>query len=383
MARSRSTGKFSLGYLGLLTAVLLIGVVFWPVPRNWSKLQPSQKINSSAAANFFTNSLPQQGGPTGYVSSAACKECHTKQYETWWRSYHRQMTQLMTTNTVKAKFDGVTRDFGGERFTLHQSANRYWVDIQVIEEIEAARRTNGELPAAIQIPMEMITGSHYFEVFWLPGGRGNAQIGFPFTWVVGEQRWVQRNDAFIRNPDQQPLPEQWNMICIRCHATGGRPMPDVEKHLFDTHVTELGIACEACHGPGERHVGIRRQQKRQGIKSGDVSAEIVQPAHLDHVGSSQVCGFCHSMKWFDQNEHWPQNGFRYRPGDDLEQTTPIIRPAKLADQPWLTNVLSKNPDILNDFFWPDGMIRVTGREFNGLIESACYQEGELACVSCH
>lgn len=383
MARSRSTGKFSLGYFGLLTAVLLIGVVFWPVRRNWSKLQPSQKINSSAAANFFTNSLPQQGGPTGYVSSAACKECHTKQYETWWRSYHRQMTQLMTTNTVKAKFNRVTRDFGGERFTLHQSANRYWVDIQVIEEIEAARRTNGELPAAIQIPMEMMTGSHYFEVFWLPGGRGNAQIGFPFTWVVAEQRWVQRNDAFIRNPDQQPLPEQWNMICIRCHATGGRPMPDVEKHLFDTHVTELGIACEACHGPGERHVGIRRQQKRQGIKSGDVSAEIVQPAHLDHVGSSQVCGFCHSMKWFDQNEHWPQNGFRYRPGDDLEQTTPIIRPAKLADQPWLTNVLSKNPDILNDFFWSDGMIRVTGREFNGLIESACYQKGELACVSCH
>jgi predicted CXXCH cytochrome family protein len=78
-----------------------------------------------------------------------------------------------------------------------------------------------------------------------------------------------------------------------------------------------------------------------------------------------------------------QNGFSYRPGDDLENTTPIIRPNQLAQQPWLAGVLAKHPDILTGFFWSDGMARVTGREYNGLIESACYQKGELACVTCH
>ena len=34
-------------------------------------------------------------------------------------------------------------------------------------------------------------------------------------------------------------------------------------------------------------------------------------------------------------------------------------------------------------FWPDGAIRASGREYNGLIESGCYQRGELSCLSCH
>jgi len=361
----------------------LISIRYWRRPEQSRAPNTSLAAIDAAKGNPFADSLPQFGGPTGYVTSASCKECHPKQFETWSRSYHRQMTQLMNTNTVQAKFNGVTMDFGGERFTLHQSADQYWVGIQVIGELEAAQRTNGAPRAPLRIPMEMITGSHYFQVFWLPTGHGNQQIGFPFTWLVAEKRWVQRNDAFIRDPDQDQLPEQWNLICIRCHTTGARPMPDPEKQLFDTHVTQLGIACEACHGPGASHVAAQRKLKHQGIEPTHAPSEIVQPARLDHVRSSQVCGFCHSMKWFDKNERWTQNGFRYRPGDDLEQTTPIIRPTKLSEQPWLTNVLAENPQILNDFFWPDGMIRVTGREFNGLIESACYQKGGLACVSCH
>src|SRR5262249_14240110 len=128
-------------------------------------------------ANSFPGALPKQGGPPGYVTSVACKECHPKQFETWWRSHHRQMTQVMSTNTVRAKFNGISMDSNGERFTLHQSGNRYWVDIQVIEENEAAQRTNDQPPTPIRIPMQMLTGSHYFQVFWLPGGHGNQQIG--------------------------------------------------------------------------------------------------------------------------------------------------------------------------------------------------------------
>ena len=110
---------------------------------------------------------------------------------------------------------------------------------------------------------------------------------------------------------------------------------------------------------------------------------IVHPEKLDPRRASQVCGFCHSMKWYDGNEGWSENGFRYRPGDDLEATTPIIRPRQLDRQPWLGKVLANNPDLLRDFFWPDGMVRVSGREYNGLIESPCYAGGKFSCLSCH
>ncbi len=368
-----------------LAVVLLVGVVLLGVLKRDQGHDASGPPGTSGApaADFFADSLPKLGGPPGYVSSVSCKECHSKQFETWWRSHHRQMTQVMTTNTVQAKFDGVVMYSGGARFTLHEASNHYSVDIQGVAEAEAAQRANGTPPAPLRMPMEMMTGSHYFEVFWLPTGHGNQQIAFPFTWLVAEKHWVPRNDAFIRDPDFEPRPEQWNMVCIRCHATGSRPMPNTEKKIFDTHVTELGIACEACHGPGETHVAVERKRRREGTGSGDAHAEIVQPAHLDHVRSSQVCGYCHSMKWFDKTASWFQNGFTYRPGDDLEQTTPLMRPSKLAEQPWLASYLAKQPELLDDFFWSDGMVRVTGRELSGLIESACYQKGELACVTCH
>jgi predicted CXXCH cytochrome family protein len=292
------------------------------------------------------------------------------------------MTQVMNTNAVKADFDGVVMDWGPARYTLHHSSDHYWVDIQGIEEIEIAKRANLPPPAPLRLPMEMMTGSHYLQVFWMPTGHGNQQIGFPFTWLVAEKHWIPRNDGFIRDPDFEPRPEKWNMICIRCHTTGARAMLDPDKQLFDSHVTELGIACEACHGPGETHVAVEGKHRREGTDPGRNHPEIVQPAHLDHVRSSQVCGYCHAMKWFERTPSWYQNGFTYRPGDDLEQTTPIIRPTKLADQQWLTNA-PEHLDNFDGFYWSDGMVRVTGREFNGLIESACYKKGELACVSCH
>jgi len=389
MADSRATPKLQPRFLWIALAVLIVGAVFSVVlvaNRGHAPIDPTKTPSTLAGSlpgSSFPDTLPKQGGPAGYVTSVNCKECHAKQYETWWRSYHRQMTQPMNTNTVQAIFEGTIMESGGARFSLHQSGNRYWADIQGIEELEATQRTSGPPPPPNRMPMEMVTGSHHFQVFWIPTGHGNRQIGFPFTWLVAEKKWVLRNDAFIRDPDTEPRPEQWNTICIRCHATGARPMPNSEKKLFDTHVTELGIACESCHGPGEKHVSAERKRKSEGTEAGHSSSDIIQPAHLDHVRSSQVCGFCHSMKWFDRTPSWNQSGFAYRPGDDLDQTTPIIRPTKLAEQPWLNDVLAKHPDILDNFFWSDGMIRVAGREFNGLIESACYQKGELACVTCH
>ncbi len=191
-----------------------------PVEQAAKTIKPVENVMDTKS---ITNSLPKLGGPPGYVSSAACKECHVQQYDSWWRSYHRQMTQVMSPTAVKADFNNVTMDSGPARFTLHQSTNHYWVDIESIAEIESAQRTNGLPPEPLQLPVGMVTGSHYFQVFWTPTGHGNHQVGFPLTWLIAEKHWVPRNDAFIRDPDFTPSPEQWNRVCIRCHTTGSKP----------------------------------------------------------------------------------------------------------------------------------------------------------------
>ncbi len=49
----------------------------------------------------------------------------------------------------------------------------------------------------------------------------------------------------------------------------------------------------------------------------------------------------------------------------------------------MKELLEKKPSFFQRVFWPDGMVRVSGREYNGLIESPCYQNGDLSCLCCH
>ncbi|MGZ8901545.1 MAG: cytochrome c3 family protein, partial [Limisphaerales bacterium] len=321
----------------------------------------------------FEESLPHLG-VEGYVGSQSCVECHKDEHATWHRSYHRTMTQVASTNSIQADFNNVILTNDNTRFTLFQKTNEFWVRMEPI--------TGEGVGTGLETRIGLITGSHHMQVFWVPEGHGNLQIGFPFTWLIPEKRWVPRNSTFIRPPEFEHRPEAWNVVCSRCHSTGPEPRFDAATRTVETHVAELGISCEACHGPAQRHVELRIAS----IANRDAkleSGEIVHPGNLSPERSAQVCGFCHSMKWIDKSENWRNAGFKFRPGDNLEETTPIIRHGNKDSIPGLAAYLAKNPELLRDFFWSDGMIRVSGREYNGLIESPCFKGGKFSCLSCH
>jgi hypothetical protein len=59
--------------------------------------------------------------------------------------------------------------------------------------------------------------------------------------------------------------------------------------MLKTRVAEFGIACEACHGPGERHVTLQRDLLR--ATPGLVHEEadpIVNPRKLDRRDNRSV-----------------------------------------------------------------------------------------------
>ena len=370
-----------------VVVVILIGINFFEPTNQYDSDIPNESIGKpNPIASLYQTTLPYRRADNEYAGSASCKKCHTNEHKSWHNSYHRSMTQIMSPESVKAAFNGQSLVFEGESFTMHKRGEEYWT---TIESIDAIRNSpNGKDPNAIDVRMGMVTGSHHMQVFWLPGMMGNLQIGFPFAWLIEDKRWAPRNSLFIRDPYTVISKENWNMNCIRCHTTGPKPKPNKEAQRFESQVVDLGISCEACHGPGQKHVdrqislaALPDKDRRQALASEPLS--IIQPEDLDHNRSTQVCGSCHGMKWFDKSENWTEEGFTYRPGEDLAKTTPIIQPSKANEQKWLKPVLAKNPEILDDFFWKDGKIRVTGREYNGLLESPCHQRGTMSCVSCH
>jgi predicted CXXCH cytochrome family protein len=306
-------------------------------------------------------------GRADFAGSEACRSCHVSHYESWHASYHRTMTQLASEESVLAPFDGRVLESHGIRCQVHRVDDWFVVDM-ADPDWEAMQYPNGigkgQVTGApqVRLPVVMTTGSHHLQAYWVPSTHGNKLRIFPWVYHIGLQRWLPNEDSFIAPPDMKHYPQIWNNTCIRCHSVNG----DVgyEPGNWRSSVAELGISCEACHGPGEQHVLRHRSpltRYRQHL--GDAAdPTIVNPARLPPKEASQICGQCHTAF----GEELQPSG-TYRAGDDFHAAF------SLAD--------SRAPDDAR--FWSDGSVRVGGREFSGLSESACFTQGELSCLSCH
>jgi hypothetical protein len=329
--------------------------------------------NVKHAAELHT---PQQVHSDGYVSSAQCRSCHPSEYASWRNSYHRSMTQLATSESVIGSFDNVTLSSAGLEYRLERDHDHFF-----------ATALNADEPSAPR-PVTLLTGSHYMQIYWFETGDGRRLGQLPFVFLNADQRWVPRNAIFIEPP--RPLRAgatgRWNASCIACHTTFGQPRIDASG-TFDTRVAEFGIACEACHGPGETHVQHNRSPLARYLQHfGEHTKDIVEPHELSHVRSSLVCGQCHAT-WLHDGprgmRRWNEHGFAYRPGGDPADTMLLMRPSIATSDPRVADVVTHEPQLVEGQFWNDGEVRVSGREFNGMVDSACYARGELSCLSCH
>jgi len=371
----------------LLPAVALAGsaVLSGGILVNFASRSPDE----SAAGR------PRQQRGDGYTSSDACRACHPSQYASWRASYHRTMTQLATPSTVLTSFDGVTVEGGFAPIYLERDRQTFWATFADPDAPAGARR--------IKRQVVMTTGSHNQQIYWYPTGNSRVLGQLPVIWLTTEQTWIPRRAAIMAPPAPTHVSETgaWNGICITCHATDGRPDLDapfgsrpIRDIVADTRATEFGIACESCHGPGEAHARVNRNPLRRYAlhfrNRGDDT--IVQPARLDPGRASQVCGQCHSFWEFSDAASERQAnsvGLPYRPGDDLSATRLIVQPNRNLDTPAMQALLAQDPGFVRDTFWSDGMLRATGREYNGLLESPCYKNAPvdgsrtMTCFSCH
>lgn len=326
----------------------------------------------------------------GYVTSRTCRACHPHHYATWHASYHRTMTQIATPNAVLAPFDDVKLEFAGRTFLLERRGDEFWVDM----DNSPSAKSEGS-PRRVQRRVVMTTGSHNLQVYWFATEYTRKLGQLPFDYSITEQRWIPDHASFLRPqwPAEKQFPRmspgKWDLGCIQCHATHGQPRVDPDDLTdADTRVAEFGISCESCHGPSERHVRLNRDPRRRywHYLNDQPDPSVVQPQRLSPRLSSQVCGQCHSVSAEYSEEDklaWWKRGHVYRPGDELTNTRLIVRPSQTQDEPALQRRLARDPTFLTDRFWSDGMVRVAGRDYNGLIESPCFQRGDLSCLSCH
>ena len=334
----------------------------------------------------------------GYVSSTTCKACHPAQYDSWSGSFHRTMTQVATPETVQADFDEVTvSEVEGVPMRLERRGDEFWAEFD-------DPGWEGPASARPRITREvvMITGSHHQNIYWYATGHDRALNILPGVFLLNDERWVPRSSVVLSPPSQgvATLDGHWNAICIDCHTTHGKTQFDtpfrsepISSQSVDTTVAEFGISCESCHGPAEVHIATNRSPWRRYAMhlSDEPDTTIVNPVELDPVRSSQVCGQCHSIwEFYNSSDERVSStsGLAYRPGDELRDTRFVAHPTTNANSPEMQQLLNTDPDFIRGSFWSDGQVRVSGREYNGLIDSPCFQNADttqqsLSCFSCH
>ena len=343
--------------------------------------------------------LPRRSDDRGFVSSQTCRSCHPGEYASWHKTFHRTMTQVAAPSTV---VEGARQDFDsrqrlkthGQSARLSRRGGQFWVNMGNPEWDKAQAAGIPEAvavkqPERVDRRVMLTTGSHHFQVFWVTSARTGELWQFPWRYHIGEDRWVHRNDVFLQPPDRPELSHfrTWNHQCIHCHNVGGEPgLGKPPLHFFsETRVGEIGIACEACHGPAEAHVEKYRHLGRR-LKQRVVSAtahDIVNPAKASPRMASQVCGQCHShMVNHDDDQagarEFLRTGLAYRPGQDLDRFARFLE----LDDGYPGN---------ENRFWADGNCRSGGREYNGLLASPCYHRPsatndhsrQMSCLSCH
>jgi hypothetical protein len=363
-------------------------------------------VRTQQASAVSSAGRPAQIAVDGYRSSDGCRACHPSQYASWHASYHRTMTQIATPQTVATSFDGVTvQPATGGPMRLEQDGQRLWAEFA--DPDNARRNGDGSAsgpgrPVRIRRQVVMTTGSHNQQIFWYATGNSRVLGQLPAIWLTAEQTWIARRAAIMAPPAAGHYSETgaWNAICVACHATIGQPRLDapfgsrpIAEQTADTRAVEFGIACEACHGPGDAHADANRNPLRRYALHFTRGADptIVQPARLDPRRGSQVCGQCHSFWEFaDARAERDANarGLPYRPGDELTATRLVVQPTKNLGTPAMQAFLAQDAGFVRDIFWSDGMIRATGREYNGLIDSPCYARATdasrtMTCFTCH
>jgi hypothetical protein len=308
-----------------------------------------------------------------YVTSRACKSCHPGEYASWHKTYHRTMTQAAGAATVRAPLEHPEAFvLDGERYGMSRTGDAVWARIPE-PGVDRDRR------------VVMTTGSHHYQAYWVEGERSGELRMFPFVYLLGASPgWLPRRDAFVQPPDARDASVRWASNCIQCHATAGRPAREASPETAE--VAELGIACEACHGPGAAHVDRYRDPLARYAAHTEDRADttLVNPSRLSPERASMICGTCHAYTFpRDEDDFWAHGYTRsYRPGQDLERSRILLTKAALAQAG--TPTLDTETQNL---FYDDGTVRIGGREYAGMVLSACYLRGEgrrkISCLSCH
>jgi Tfp pilus assembly protein PilF/cytochrome c553 len=323
-----------------------------------------------AACVWATMANADEGTPQ-YVGRARCAACHAEESTRWAGSQHDLAMQEARDASVLGDFNDASFEQFGVLSRFYRKDGRFIV------------RTDGPDGTLQDYPIKYTFGVFPLQQYLIefPGRRLQAlDIGWDSRpEEQGGQRWMHLHpDDPVRHDDvlHWTGPNlNWNYMCADCHSTNLKKGYDAASDSYHTTWSEIDVSCEACHGPGSRHVewaeakakgktpdlpdiGLTaRFDERTGVawQIDPATGKAKRSEPRKATKEIQVCARCHSRR--SQLTEQPIAGQPYLDG---------FRPALLTE----------------GLYYPDGQIQDEVYVWGSLLQSKMYRAG-ITCSDCH
>ena len=285
-----------------------------------------------------------------FVGSESCIDCHKGAAEAWKTSHHAWAWKQPDSNSVLGDFDGAEFEHNGVTSKFYQKDGRYFVSTDGPD----GKITEFEVHSTVGVtPLQQY-------LVELKGGRLQA---LDLSWDTQAKRW------YHLYPDQDlkagdglhwsgPY-KSWNARCAECHATNYDKNYDLQTRVYNSTQSEIGVGCEACHGPGEAHVawvrspGTDLDKRWPGLTKQGLTVDL---SDLSPETEIQQCAGCHSRRE------------AFGDGNPLPGT-PYHDAYRLAL-------------LRNGQYHADGSIRDEVYVYGSFLQSKMYAKG-VRCSNCH
>ncbi|MEZ5293138.1 MAG: multiheme c-type cytochrome [Vicinamibacterales bacterium] len=340
----------------LLTAAALLAGSTWLTAARMPQAVPAPPPASPAEPQAAS------AAGAGYLGSQACESCHPDAYARWKASLHIQMTRPVAEARVLGDFSR------GAAFSAHGRSYEFGLKGGTPSvTVRAPGRT------ATTYAVDYTLGSKRLQGYLstLPDGR---MYVLPVFWHVESKRWLDWQETTPIPDGAHDMKQIWNVNCFNCHATNLDRGFQPANASYRTSWTELGIGCEACHGPGREHVALMKTWEADPASIPTYSSRAdnrglsdllrtFSPRTADPRRTFDTCGYCHGNK---RNVFGAfEAGGRY-----ADYAMPFL----LSEPP---------PEFdAQGEFWPDGRPNRFNRT-QALTLTGCFKAGAITCTNCH
>ena len=259
-----------------------------------------------------------------FVGANSCKGCHSDAHKGWAATEHGNMIQ----DAKVAMHDEarVMLGYALKNPTEKIPAGKFtsgWKEAPTYGDLlkYGPHKDSGKGGSISNLDdIKYTVGSKWKQRYVVQTDDGHVFLNWQYYWTT--------EDGKDNNPRAHTYSENrsYEDRCLACHSTGYDL--DLSKSIDRTVasgykltdvVADLGVSCEACHGPGSAHIANIMKDREAGL------ANIINPAEFSNQQQMDACGACHA-----RNNKWHENTYRndtpnFLIGDNLDELVEIAR----------------------------------------------------------